>query len=301
MKEMERPKLALALGAFDGLHRGHRAVLSAALSAGLPAGAVYFTRSPSGEAALLTDEDREDMLCGMGFSRRYGLRFEEVRGLSAEEFAEGFLFGKWNAGALFCGEDFRFGAGAKGDAALLEKLCRAQGAALTVLPTVREGGEKIGSSRIRRAVEAGDIPLANRLLGRPFGFAGEVLHGNHLGTGMGTPTVNQAYPEGLTQPRFGVYAAWCRAEGQDLFGVCNIGVKPTVGSSRVLAETWLPDFSGDLYGKRVRLFLLDFIRPERKFGSLEELRAEILKNAETARDIARRTPLSRFGEETLLP
>ena len=135
-------------------------------------------------------------------------------------------------------------------------------------------------------MKRGDLPLANRLLGRPFGFSLEVIHGNHIGTGLGMPTINQAIPEGFVQPRFGVYASWCRVDGGYHWGVTNIGVKPTVGSDQVLAETWMPQFSGDLYGRRVRLFLLRFIRPERKFGSLGELKEEIDKNAAQAKAIA---------------
>ena len=133
-------------------------------------------------------------------------------------------------------------------------------------------GEKISSTRIRQAVSAGDMPQASRLLGRPFGFTLEVIHGNHIGgSKLGTPTVN------------GVYAAWCQAEGERFYGVCNVGIKPTVGSDRVLAETWMPDFAGDLYGQEIQVELVEFLRPERKFDSLEELKAAIKKNGEQAR------------------
>ena len=174
---------------------------------------------------------------------------------------------------------FSTGGATFDDVALLRRLCQQAGAELYVAPPVREGEQKVSSTRIRAAVEAGDIPLANRLLGRPFGFSLEVIHGNHIGTGLGTPTINQAIPEGFVLPRFGVYASWCRVGGQFFYGVTNVGVKPTVGSDKVLAETWMPEFSGDLYGKRVRVFLLEFLRPERKFASLEELKAAIQENA----------------------
>ena len=156
----------------------------------------------------------------------------------------------------------------------------------------------MSSTRIRAAVEAADIPLANRLLGRPFGFSLEVIHGNHIGTGLGTPTINQAIPDNFVLPKFGVYASWVRVGGKYFAGVTNIGLKPTVGSDRVLSETWMPDFSGDLYGKRVRLFLLRFLRPEKKFGSLQELKEEISKNARQAKEIARACPPPGFGLET---
>ena len=285
---------SLALGAFDGLHRGHMAVIHAASA---PGGgeetwepAVFtFRTSPSGNCAVLTGRDKERILEAAGIRRLYSLEFSQVRDLDAEYFVRRILFEKCNARRLCCGEDFRFGRGARGDVALLGNLCKEAGVSLYVVPPVTEGGEKVSSTRIRRAVEEGDIPLANRLLGRPFGFSLEVIHGNHIGTGLGTPTINQAIPEGFVLPKFGVYASWCRVGGQFFYGVTNVGVKPTVGSDRVLAETWMPDFTGDLYGKRVRIFLLDFLRPERKFASLEELRTEIQKNARQAKEIAART------------
>jgi len=175
--------------------------------------------------------------------------------------------------------------GARGNVELLSRLCKEYGAELIVVPPVLDGGEKVSSTRIRRAVAEGDISTASRLLGRPFGFTLEVIHGNHIGTGLGTPTINQALPEDLTLPRFGVYAAWCETESGRYYGVCNIGVKPTVGSDRVLAETWMPEFDGDLYGRRVRVELMDFIRPERKFSSLDQLKEEIRRNAIRAKEI----------------
>jgi len=287
---------SLALGAFDGLHRGHMAVIRAAVQGGpgkqpLESGVLTFETSPSGSPAVLTGEDKEEILRNQGVDRLYSFRFSDLRNLPAEKFVGEVLFDRCRAARLCCGEDFRFGKGAEGDVSLLSRLCRENGAELTVVPPVLENGEKISSTRIRAAVEAGDIPLANRLLGRPFGFSLEVIHGNHIGTGLGAPTINQALPEGFVLPPFGVYASWAGVDGQEYYGVTNIGVKPTVGSDRVLSETWMPGFSGDLYGKRVRLFLLQFIRPEKKFGSLEELKAEIEKNARQAKDIAENCPI----------
>ena len=190
-------------------------------------------------------------------------------------------------------------AAARGDVALLRHLCCQAGVELYVVPPVTDSGEKVSSTRIRKAVEEGDIPMANRLLGRPFGFSLEVIHGNHIGTGLGTPTINQAIPEGFVLPRFGVYASWCRVGGQYFYGVTNVGLKPTVGSDRVLAETWLPEFSGDLYGKRVWVFLLEFLRPEKKFASLEELKAAIQENARQAKAVTRRISPPYFPKNTL--
>lgn len=285
---------ALALGAFDGLHRGHMAVLESARNTSLPGGAgvVTFEASPSGGALLLMSEEKEALLAEMGMQVLYSFEFSGIREIPAEEFAEKVLFEKCGAMELCCGEDFRFGKGAKGDIRLLEELCRKRGAKLTVTPSQQAEGGKISSTRIRQAIEQGNLPLANRLLGRPFGYAGEVIHGNHIGTKLGTPTANLALPENFVLPPFGVYASRVKVEGTRYYGVTNIGKKPTVGSDKVLSETWIPDWSGDLYGKKLRLSLLQFIRPERKFDSLEELRAEILKNAAQAEKIVRQVSFS---------
>ncbi len=282
-----QPACSVALGAFDGLHRGHMAVIQAALATRLEPAVCTFRSSPSGEPMLATPAHKALLLRQAGVRRLYTLDFPSVKAMPPQTFVEDVLFRRLHARHLCCGEDFRFGHAASGDANLLARLCQAGGVTLSVLPPVTEGGEKISSTRIRQAIRGGDIPLANRLLGRPFGFTLEVIHGNHLGsTQLGAPTINQALPAGFVLPRFGVYAAWCRVGGQAYYGVCNIGVKPTVGSDCVLAETWMPDFSGDLYGQEIPVSLLAFIRPERKFPSLEELRAEIHRNARQAQAIA---------------
>ena len=293
LEQAEAPS-SLALGAFDGLHRGHMAVIHAACAPGKEGqcwqpGVFTFRSSPSGNSSVLTGRDKERILEHTGIRVLYSLEFGDVRDWEAEDFVRKVLFEKCNARRLCCGEDFRFGKGAKGDVALLGALCREAGVELYVVPAVMDGGEKISSTRIRKAVEEGDIPLANRLLGRPFGFSLEVIHGNHIGGSLlGTPTINQAIPEGFVLPKFGVYASWCRVGGQYFYGVTNVGVKPTIGSDKVLSETWMPDFTGDLYGKRVRVFLLEFLRPERKFASLEELKAAIEKNGAEAKAVAAR-------------
>lgn len=279
---------SLALGTFDGVHLGHRAVIENALSSSgepLESGVFTFRQSPLGAPRLLTHEDKLSLFERMGVGRVYALDFAQVRELEPEDFVERILFRRCKVRRICCGEDFRFGKGARGNAALLERLCSQLGIRLNIAPPVMESGEKISSTRIRAAVENGDMPLAKRLLGRPFGFTLPVIHGNHLGAGMGTPTANQALPEGFVRPRFGVYASWTLIDGKRVWGVTDVGVKPTVGSDKILAETWFPRFSGNLYGVPLTLRLEAFVRPERKFSSLEELKAEILKNAEEARAI----------------
>ena len=279
---------ALALGAFDGLHRGHMAVVEAAVSGaktrGYVPGVFTFQKNPGGALELLTPEDKALILRRAGVEKLFSLDFESLKDMTAEQFVRDLLFEKLCARHICCGEDFRFGRGAEGDVGLLRALSKEAGTELTVLSPVNSGGEKISSTRIRKAAEAGDSIDCYELLGRPLGFCAQVVHGNHIGGSvLGTPTINQVLPEGFIQPRFGVYAAWCICGKELHYGVCNIGVKPTVGSDRVLAETWMPEFSGDLYGERVRVELVEFLRPERKFDSLEELKAAIQANGEQAR------------------
>lgn len=280
--ERKAPR-ALALGAFDGLHRGHMAVIGAAAAA-MPgaAGVFTFAESPGGSPALLTPRDKLALLEEAGIGWVCAPRFEDLRVMGAEDFFFRVLVERCGAAALFCGEDFRFGRGAAGDVGFLQRLCSQAHVALTVVPPVTQDGEKISSTRIRAAVAAGDIPLANELLGRPFGYTLEVIHGNHIGAGLGTPTINQAMPAHFLLPPFGVYASRVEMGEAAYYGVTNIGVKPTVGSDRVLSETWMPDYAGDLYGKEVRVLLLAFLRPERRFASLHELREQIGRDAARA-------------------
>ena len=155
-----------------------------------------------------------------------------------------------------------------------------------VVPTVEYKGERVSATRIRKAIENGEMEDVTVMLGRPFGFCFEVVHGNHIGHTIGTPTINQNFPPRFVLPRFGVYASAVYVDGKTYCGVTNVGVKPTVGSDHALSETWMPDFTGgDLYGRTLRLELLSFVRDEKKFPDLDALKAEISLNEKTARTL----------------
>ena len=236
---------------------------------------------------LTTNEQKLALLEEMGVEVVYLLSFDRIRDMEPEDFVEA-LYRVCRVRALSCGFNFRFGKNGRGDAGLLKELCREKGISLSVTPPVSVAGETVSSTRIRACLEQGDVQQAGQLLGRPFGYDFEVTHGRQLGRTWGTPTINQPFPAGYVLPRFGVYASLVEVEGQKYYGVTNIGVKPTVGSDCALSETWIPEFSGDLYGKKVPVELLDFIRPERKFDSLDQLKNEILENGVLARKIAER-------------
>lgn len=285
---------AIALGCFDGLHLGHQKVISGALhAAGLTSAVFTFDENPLralGETSppmLMTNEGKAEFLKKMGVARLYRIPFSSIMETEPEAFVEQILFSQCRAQKICCGYNFRFGRGGRGDEVLLRKLCAARGVSVEIVPPVSDASGPISSSRIRAALLAGEAEAAAAMLGRPFGYRFEVVHGRHLGTELGTPTINQRFPEGFIQPKFGVYASLCEVGGKFYYGVTNIGVKPTVGSAETLSETWIPEYSGDLYGKHIPVMLLAFLRPERKFENLQALRAEIQKNRVQAEKVAR--------------
>lgn len=287
-------ELAAALGSFDGLHLGHRQVIGNTFSSSeLRPAVVTFQQNPSVSLQkkpvplLTTNAQKLTLLEEIGVDVVYLLPFEQIRDMEPEAFVET-LYRICRVRKLCCGFNFRFGKNGRGDVALLETLCGQWGIKLCVAPPVLVGGEAVSSTRIRSALEQGNVREAGQLLGRPFGYNFKVTHGRQLGRTWGTPTINQPFPEGYVLPRFGVYASLVSIEGKKYYGVTNIGIKPTVGSDCALSETWIPEFSGDLYGQKVPVELLDFIRPERKFDSLDELKNEILQNGVIARQIAER-------------
>lgn len=282
---------AVALGAFDGLHLGHQAVIAAATGSGYTPAVFTFEEDPSElledmAEYLLTREDKHRELEKMGVELLLSVDFKAMRSMEAEEFFEEVLLKACGAKLVACGADFRFGRLARGNVKLLRKLCDEHGIELRVVDTVTVDGLQVSSTAIREALHDGDVALAEKLLGRPFCFTLPVSGGNRIGRTLGTPTVNQVLPLSFIKPLFGVYAAIVHVDGRKHWGVCNIGIKPTVGKYDPLAETWIGEFSGDLYGRELKLELVGFIRPERKFDSLEELKDEIVRNAETARNMA---------------
>lgn len=281
---------AIALGAFDGLHRGHCSVIGGAVNSPWTPSVFTFCEDPSkllsGKTEyLMTGEDKREALQKMGVQNLFQVEFASVKEMEPEDFFSEVLVKRCRAAMLTCGEDFRFGRNASGNTALLRELCRKNNIQLRICPPALEGGRVISSTAIRQALGEGRVELANRMLGHAFYFTLPVVDGNRIGRTLGTPTINQVLPEGFIRPKFGVYAAMVRLNGSCHWGVANIGTKPTIGKYDPLAETWIGEFSGDLYGKRVRLELVGFIREERKFASLEELKAEILRNASAAREM----------------
>lgn len=283
-------RTSVALGSFDGLHRGHRNVLQNALSSadgGLLPYVLLFDVHPQtvlcGETPplLLTAQHRDDLLRRMGFSM-HTVSFAAIHEMEPEQFVREILCDAMHAGAVSCGYNYRFGKNGRGDAALLKALCASWGIRVCVSEPVRFAGKPISSTRIRRAVESGEIADANAMLGRSFSFAAQVLHGNARGRELGFPTINQKLPRGLVVPKFGVYASRVSLGGKEYRGISNIGVRPTIPDTTVISETHILDFSGDLYGRCVTVYLDSFIRPEQKFADLNAVFAQVRKDIATA-------------------
>lgn len=274
---------AVALGFFDGVHLGHRAVLKACAGSGLHRVVLTFSQPPAktiGRACppLLTDNARKAALLGeLGADDIIFADFASLRELSPAEFVRSILYERLHAKQVYCGFNYRFGKDGDGDTALLTALCSEYGIGVTVIEPVYLDGEAVSSTRIRACIAAGEVGRAAEMLGGCYTIEGDIGGGNHIGTTMGFPTVNIPIGEELCVPRYGVYASYITIDGRTFTAATNIGVHPTVEViSRPLCESFLLDFEGgDLYGKHAVCELRRFIRGERKFDSIEELRAQI--------------------------
>ena len=283
-----------ALGFFDGVHLGHQALLDAVKSLALPGmrGVVTFLDHPDtlvlGQTPGLinTPEDRELLLKHYGMDRIVALPFDEkTRSTPWRAFLED-LRQNYGAAGFVCGEDFRFGAKGAGNAALLAQVCREAGLPFAVVPEQTVDGCRVSSTRIRELLAEGKMEQADVCMGHPYILTGTVVHGHQLGRTLGIPTANLAFPKGLATPKFGVYGCTTYIDGKTYLAVTNLGTRPTVEGRHITVEPWILDYEGDLYGRTVTLEFHCFLRPERKFSSLEELKTTILGNAQELRDRA---------------
>lgn len=274
----------VVLGNFDGVHLGHRALIDRAREMGRTV-LVYTFRSLPGAGDYLSDpEEKQTLLLEAGADRVFLESFERVREYSPERFVDEVLVNGMHAADLVCGFNFRFGKGGAGDAALLTELASARGIRTSVIPAVLSDGEPVSSTRVRSLLREGKPEEAAKLLGRPYSFALPVLHGKALGRTLGFPTANQTFPEGRLVPKTGVYASFAEVGGMVLPALTNIGVRPTFENGAAPnAETHiLGGWRGELYGEKLRVGLLSYLREEKRFESAETLTAEIEKNREEA-------------------
>jgi riboflavin kinase/FMN adenylyltransferase len=278
--EVERKPRAVAIGAFDGVHRGHRAVIESAVATGLAATVITFEPHPriafGNRVDLLTTlERRLELLAEAGAETTLVASFvPELQQLTPEEFAEGYLQGI-GAEVVVAGEDFRFGVRRSGDLALLERL----GFEVRVAPQV----QGVSSTAIRTALGEGDVVAAAEMLGRPFELDGTVVAGDQRGGTLGYPTANLAIDAQLACPRYGIYAGSALGHRAAI----SIGTNPHYGGTERRIEPYLLDFEGDLYGRRLVVELWKRLRDEAVFGSEEELVAQIARDVDATRAAGR--------------
>jgi riboflavin kinase/FMN adenylyltransferase len=285
----------VALGNFDGFHEGHQAVVGRAVARARAEGRpvlvatfdphpVRYFKPDTPPFRLTTLDQRQRLFAAAGADAMIVFRFDEaLAATSAEGFVRERLLTLIGAAGVVTGEDFTFGRGRGGSVEVLQRFGAELGFSVDAVGPVEEDGEAVSSSRIRDALQAGDCETAARLLTRPFAIEGVVEHGDKRGRELGFPTANLALGSYL-RPAFGIYAVRGRLEdGRLLDGAANIGVRPTFDPPRELLEPYLFDFSGDLYGQRLEIEFHSFLRPERRFDSLDALKAQMDADCAEAR------------------
>ena len=287
-----RGRSTLTIGNFDGVHRGHRTLIERVVAKAIESATAScvltfephpreFFASDAAPARLTRLRDKLELIAAIGVERVHVVRFDaRFAALSAARFIDDVLVRGLGLFRLIVGRDFRFGAGRKGDFATLEAAARRDGFTLEAMPDIALEGERVSSSAVRAALQAGDFSQAERLLGRPYTISGKVIHGAHLGRGLGFPTANIAL--GQRPPLGGIYVVEVEGLGP---GVASVGLRPTVNPvATPLLEVHLFDCDQELYGRRLRVRFLRKLRDEAKFDSLPALREAIARDAAEARE-----------------
>lgn len=276
----------VAIGVFDGVHKGHRAVIDDADTVLTfdphPLTVIHPEAAPK---LIMPFEVKRDVIDGLGVDELVVIPFdEEFMRIEAEEFVSEILLGRLGAKKVSVGENFRFGAKAKGDP---EMLARHDEFETRIVPLVEVDGETVSSTRVRALIAAGEVDAAMRCLGAPFMVEGKVIEGDRRGRELGFPTANLVPDDRLVVPGHGVYAAF--ANGHP--AAVNVGVRPTFETGRgLLIESFLVDYDGDLYGQNLRVAFVSRLRGERRFPSVEDLIAQMHRDVAEAREI-----LARYG------
>jgi riboflavin kinase/FMN adenylyltransferase len=285
----------VALGNFDGFHIGHQAVVGRAVERGRAEGRpvlvatfdphpVRYFRPEAPPFRLTSLDQRQRLFAAAGADAMIVFRFgAELAATGAEDFISGTLLGLVGAAGVVTGEDFTFGKARGGNVAVLAEAGARLGFSVDSVAPVSDEEGPVSSSRIRDSLQTGDCRAAARLLTRPFAIEGIVEHGDKRGREIGYPTANLALGPYL-RPRFGIYAVRGRLDdGTILGGAANLGIRPTFEPPKELLEPYFFDFQGDLYGRRLEVELIDFLRPEAKFDSLDSLAAQMAQDCRDAR------------------
>ena len=287
------PPGVVVLGMFDGVHKGHRQLLETAKAFArrdrLPVYVLTFQRHPLqvlrpqiAPPMLTTLTQRARLMAGAGVDALFALPFtHETANESPEDFLA-WLTDTFSPRHVVAGFNYSFGKGGRGDGEMLKAFGETQGYQTHIVPSVTYEGESISSSRIRKLIQAGEMALANYLLGSPYALSGRVETGKRVGRTMGFPTANLPLPKDRVIPAYGVYAAWLHVEGRRYPAVLNVGRHPTLPEGNATIEAHVMGETVNLYGKKVRIEFLNFQRGEKRFDSVEALKAQIARDKEEA-------------------
>ncbi len=272
---------ALALGFFDGVHEGHRRLLQTTKKLAGEKGLLFavFTfvseNSFKGSEILYSTKEKLELLEAFGVEAVIISHFSSIMETSAEDFVKKSLISDMRCELAVAGYDFKFGKGARGNATLLSDIMQSNKKGCVIESEQRINGEKISTTKIKELLLGGEVESAREFLGVPYFIRGEVKRGNGVGHTLGFPTVNTDFENGKTPLARGVYRTAVDVDGKLYTGITNVGLCPTFKSRALHAETFIIDFEGDLYGKNIRIFFLDFLREEKQFNSPEELILQI--------------------------
>ncbi len=283
---IKNKKTAVALGSFDALHKGHIKVISGCIDYARKNGLlsmVQLVEIPNAKR-INSLKERLEILEGMGADVVVVEEFSpQFKGVKYDGFVREYLAGRYNAAAVFSGENYRFGYMAEGDTKKLAAECAKLGVAVFTEKCVQLEGV-ISSTQIRNFIENGDMERATEYMGRPFSLSGRVVHGKALGRKLGFPTANIEIPEGFVVPQRGVYAARVIIGGDRFFAVANVGTKPTVNDKKPNIEAYIFGFDGEIYGDEIKIEFCKKLRDIKKFENTEQLSQQIERDKHTAEE-----------------
>ena len=275
---------AVTIGKFDGLHRGHMLLVNRTLELKQEGYTAVVCMINQGKPGVLSFKEKAEYLEALGVDFLINFRFtDEFAKQTPEQFISSFLMDKLDAARVVVGNDFHFGYKRSGDTATLKSFEKKYGYTCDFYEKLKEGETVISSTEIRHALTLGDMETAKVMLGRPYTISGTVVHGKHLGSTIGFPTVNVLPEEDKLVPKYGVYTSKVLVGEDEYRGITNIGEKPTVGGCPVSAETYIFDFDKDVYGETVTVIPERFLREERRFSSVDELKEQLEKDIRNAR------------------
>lgn len=286
---------AVAIGKFDGFHMGHQKLLhmvteqkangfAAAVSTFVPSPAAFFSKETQQELTTIQEKRNIFEEAGVDYLIEYPF-YQEIADMEPETYIRKVLVEQLHAKCIVAGEDVSFGKKGMGNYRLLEQKSAEYGYQVIVIDKVQYQGREISSTYVRDAVKQGEMELVTKLLGQPYHVGGTIVHGRHLGTGLGMPTVNILPPPEKLLPPNGVYYSYVMMNGRIYLGITNIGTKPTVSGEAVMGvETFIYDFDQDVYGQDIQVYLLHYKRPEMRFHGIEALKKQMATDIAAGRE-----------------